>query len=108
MISSIENIEPLNIFISTVIGAILVGFCFGLMAIVKASPGGFAPIGIFLQQQKVMNYGLFMFFNDFLIILFASLFFDIKRIVLSTIFIIISCVVIYIVIKLFNQKIKNY
>jgi uncharacterized membrane-anchored protein YitT (DUF2179 family) len=100
-------IEP-NIALSLILGGILTGLCFGLMATVKASPGGFAPIGIYLFEKKIINYGLFIFINDVLVVLLGTLFFDIEQIIYSTIFIGISCVVIYFTVKKTKNKINNF
>jgi uncharacterized membrane-anchored protein YitT (DUF2179 family) len=79
-VSNMKYLFDINVFVSLFFGGILTGLCFGLMGIVKASPGGFAPIGIYLFEKKIMNYGLFIFINDVLVILLGLLFFDLEKI----------------------------
>jgi uncharacterized membrane-anchored protein YitT (DUF2179 family) len=106
-VSNMKHLFEPNIFFSLIVGGILTGLCFGLMAIVKASPGGFAPIGIYLDEKKIINYGLFIFINDILVIVLGSLFFDFEKIIYSTLFIIISCISIYLtVVKMKKKSIK--
>lgn len=106
LVSNMKHLIEPNIALSVIFGGILTGLCFGLMANVKASPGGFAPIGIVLSERKIINYGLFIFINDVLVILFGTLFFDIEQIIYSSVFIVISCIVIYFTVKKTKKKIN--
>jgi hypothetical protein len=106
LISGVKHwIEP-NIAVSLVLGGVLTGLCFGLMGIVKSSPGGFSPVGIYLFEKKIINYGLFIFINDVLVILLGLLFFDLEKIIYSTIFIVISCITIYFTLKKMKKNIN--
>ena len=107
LVSDMKHMFDINLYISLFFGGILTGLCFGLMGIVKASPGGFAPIGIYLFEKKSINYGLFIFINDVLVILLGLLFFDLEKILYSSILIVISCVVIYFVVMKWENKVQN-
>jgi uncharacterized membrane-anchored protein YitT (DUF2179 family) len=108
MVSGAKHLIAPNTYVSVVLGGILTGLCFGLLATVKASPGGFAPIGIFLQEKKIINYGLFIFINDILVVLLGILFFDLEKILYSLLFISISCIFIYFVFKKLEKQVNNF